>query len=92
MVRNECDYNWQTLLDHAPKDLYSVPLIFMHRAFTKYCRYIDGYRVGFTPTKFEFASKNHKIHRSIPEEFLNYLLKNKFPKFGQMRFKSVTTV
>ena len=50
-VRNECNYNWMTLIEHVPEDLDYVPLMFMCRAFTKYCRYIDGYRVGYTPSQ-----------------------------------------
>ena len=64
-----------TLLGHVAEDLYSVPLIFMCRAFTKWCSYIDGYRVALNPAQVEFTSNKYKGHRRIPVGFLNNLFK-----------------
>ena len=50
-VRSECDYNWKILLEHVPEALDSVSVVFMCGAFTKCCRYIDGYRVVLNPEK-----------------------------------------
>ena len=72
-VRNECDYQWESLLQHVPIALDSAPLLFMRRAYTKCCRYIDAYRVGLTPEQVEFATTKYKSHRSIPPEFLKEL-------------------
>jgi transposase len=72
-VRNECDYDWESLLSHVPLSLDSVPLLFMRKAYTKCCRYIDAYRVGLSATQAEFAVKKYKSHRSIPAEFLRDL-------------------
>ena len=61
-VINECNYKWQVLIQHIPEALDVVPLIFMHRVFTKFCRYIDRYRLVLTPAQFEFNSKKYKSH------------------------------
>ena len=68
-VGNECDCNWQTLIEHTPEALYSVLLIFMRREYTKCCRYIEIYRVLLTPAQVEFAYKKYNSHHSIPEYF-----------------------
>ena len=70
-VSNECDYKWQTFLEHIPEDLDYVFLIFMSRAFTICCRYIEEYRVVLTPDQVKFASKKYNIHHRLPLEFLN---------------------
>ena len=72
-VRNECDYECETLLKNVPEALNSVPLEFMRRAYTKCCRYIDAYRIGLSPEQVEFATKKYKSHRSIPPEFIAFL-------------------
>ena len=40
-VRTKCDHEWESLLVQVPEALDSVPLLFMRRAYTKCCRYID---------------------------------------------------
>ncbi len=72
-VRQECDYEWESLLNHVPLALDSVPLVFMRRAYTKSVRYIDAYRSGLTPEQVEVAVKKFKSHRRIPQEYLNHL-------------------
>ena len=73
-VRKECDYEWESLLEHVPVALDSAPLLFMRRAYTKCTRYIDAYRVGLTPLQVEYAVRKYKSHRSIPPEYLKELL------------------
>ena len=50
--------------------------------------------MGLNPEQAEFATKKYKSHRSIPAEYLQELkyFFFTFSEFGQMRFKSVTTV
>ena len=69
-VREDCDYEWETLLENVPRILNEVPLSFMRRAYTKCCRYIDAYRIGLNPRQVEFATKKYKSHRSIPPEYM----------------------
>ena len=49
-----------------PEALDSVPVLFMRRAYTKCCRYIDGYRIGVDAQQVEFATKKNTSHRRIP--------------------------
>ena len=50
--------------------LYSVPLLFMRRVYTKCYRYINDYRIGINDRQVEFATKNYTYHRSIPPAYI----------------------
>ena len=60
---------------HTNEDILNALglIMFMRKAYTKCCRYIDAYRVGLSATQAEFAVKKYKSHRSIPAEFLRDL-------------------
>ena len=69
-VRTECEKDWESFLVRVPEALDSVPLIFMRRAYTKWCRYIYGYRIGLNARQLEFATKKYKSHRSITPAYM----------------------
>ena len=69
-VRTDCDYEWKYLLVLVPEALDSVPLLFMRRAYTKCCRYIDGYQIGLNARQVEFATKKYTSHHSIPPAYM----------------------
>ena len=61
-VRNECDYDWESLLSHVPLSLDSVPLLFMRKAYTKCCRYIYQTTIYAIDT----VRQTHTISRCFP--------------------------
>ena len=69
-VRTECDNEWESFLVRFPEDLDSVPLLLIRRAYTKCCKYIDGYRVGLNSRQVKFTTKKYTSHRSIPPEYM----------------------
>ena len=72
-VRNGCYYNWNKFLEDVPEALDTLPLILMRMVFSKFCRYIDRYRVVLIPAQVEIVSKNYQTHRIISADFLNDL-------------------
>ena len=45
-VITECGNEWESFLVRVLEALDSAPLLFMRRAYKKYCRYINGYWIG----------------------------------------------
>ena len=70
-VITECEHEWESLLLQVPEALNSVPLLFMKRAYTKCCRYINGYRIVLNARHLYFATKKYTYHCIISPAYID---------------------
>ena len=91
MLRSECTYDFQALLNKIDTILLDrIPISFIRKAERRCFRYMSGYRYQLKGPLLDFAVKKYKSHRGLPESFNIANNEKDYKVYRDKKFKKCT--